>query len=105
MLPYLREQFGNASSLYGLGRESRRAIEEARELAAAFFGCRPQEICFTSGGSESDNLALRGVLWALRERGDHLITTAIEHDAVIRTARALSRQGFQVTYLRPDRRG
>src|SRR5947207_7555083 len=105
MLPYLRQQFGNASSLYGLGRASRRAVEDARELAAAFFGCRPQEICFTSGGSESDNLALRGVMWALRERGDHLITAAIEHDAVIRTARALERQGFRVTVLQPDRHG
>lgn len=105
MLPYLGERFGNASSLYGLGRESRRGIEEARELAAAFFGCRPQEIVFTAGGTESDNSALRGVMWANRERGDHLITTAVEHDAVIRTARALERQGFRVTVLPPDRRG
>src|SRR5207249_11477673 len=105
MLPYLGQRFGNASSLYSLGKESRRAIENARELAAAFFGCRPQEICFTSGGSESDNLALRGVMWALRERGDHLITTAVEHDAVIRTAYALERQGFRATVLQPDRYG
>ncbi|HEV3052294.1 MAG TPA: aminotransferase class V-fold PLP-dependent enzyme, partial [Longimicrobium sp.] len=68
MLPYLGERYGNASSLYSLGRESRRAVEESRELAAAFFGCRPQEILFTSGGSESDNLALRGVMEALRSR-------------------------------------
>src|SRR5215210_2248751 len=97
MLPYYREHYGNASSLYSLGRESRKAVESARELAAAFFGCRPQEILFTSGGSESDNLALRGVMVALRERGDHLITTEIEHHAVVHTARALERQGFQVT--------
>lgn len=105
MLPFMRERFGNASSLYGLGKESRRAVESARELAAAFFGCRPQEILFTSGGTESDNLALRGVLTALRERGNHLVTTAVEHDAVLRTARALERQGFAVTYLHPDRYG
>jgi cysteine desulfurase len=105
MLPFLGERFGNASSLYGLGRESRRAVEGARELAGAFFGCRPQEICFTSGGSESDNLALRGVMAAQRDRGNHLITTAVEHDAVLRTARALERQGFQVTFLAPDRSG
>lgn len=105
MLPYVTQHFGNASSLYSLGRQSRRAVEEARELAAAFFGCRPQEIVFTSGGSESDNLALRGVMWALRERGDHLITTEIEHHAVLHAARALEAQGFRVTYLRPDRRG
>lgn len=105
MLPYLAEHFGNPSSLYSLGRESRQAVEQARELAAAFFGCRPQELLFTSGGSESDNLALRGVLWALRERGNHLITTEVEHHAVLYAARALERQGFQVTYLRPDRLG
>ena len=77
----------------------------ARELAAAFFGCSPHEILFTGGGSESDNLALRGVMWALREPGDHLITTAVEHHAVLYTARALERQGFRVTYLQPDRWG
>jgi cysteine desulfurase len=105
MLPYYREWYGNASSLYSLGRESRKAVENTRELAAAFFGCRPHEIVFTSGGSESDNLALRGVMWALRERGDHLITTEVEHHAVVHTARALERQGFRVTYLQPDRTG
>jgi cysteine desulfurase len=105
MLPYFREHFGNASSLYSLGRESRQAVERARELAAAFFGCRPQELIFTGGGSESDNLALRGVMWALRDRGDHLITTQVEHHAVLNTARALERQGFRVTYLAPDRCG
>lgn len=105
ILPYLNQQYGNASSLYSLGRESRRAVETARELAAAFFGCRPQEILFTSGGSESDNLALRGVMWALRSRGDHLITTEVEHHAVLYAARALEQQGFQVTYLKPDRLG
>jgi cysteine desulfurase len=105
MLPFLTDHYGNASSLYSLGRESRQAIERARELAAAFFGCRPQEILFTGGGSEADNLALRGVLWALRERGDHLITTQVEHHAVLHTARALERQGFRVTYLQPDRLG
>jgi cysteine desulfurase len=105
MLPYLTAHYGNASSLYSLGRESRRAIETARELAAAFFGCRPQELLFTSGGSESDNLALRGVMWALRSRGDHLITTEVEHHAVLYAARALEQQGFRVTYLKPDRLG
>lgn len=105
MLPYLTTHYGNASSLYSLGRESRRAVETARELAAAFFGCRPQEILFTSGGSESDNLALRGVMWALRSRGDHLITTEVEHHAVLYAARALEQQGFRVTYLKPDRLG
>ncbi len=105
MLPYYREGYGNASSLYSLGKQSRKAVEEARELAAAFFGCRPQEIVFTGGGSESDNLALRGVMWALRSRGNHLITTRVEHHAVLYTAEALERQGFEVTYLEPDRQG
>lgn len=105
MLPYLRGLYGNASSLYSLGRESRQAVEGARELAAAFLGCRPQEILFTSGGSESDNLALRGVMWALRSKGDHLITTQVEHHAVLYAASALERQGFRVTYLPPDRQG
>jgi cysteine desulfurase len=105
MLPYLTTHYGNASSLYSLGRESRKGIEQTRELAAAFFGCRPHEILFTSGGSESDNLALRGVMWALRSRGNHLITTEIEHHAVLYAARALEQQGFRVTYLKPDRLG
>ncbi|HTE19488.1 MAG TPA: IscS subfamily cysteine desulfurase [Armatimonadota bacterium] len=105
MLPFYSGSYGNASSLYSLGRESRKAVEDARELAAAFLGCRPHEILFTSGGSESDNLALRGVMGALRERGDHLITTEIEHHAVLHTARALEREGFRVTYLAPDRQG
>lgn len=105
MLPYLREWYGNASSLYSLGKRSRQAVEEARDLAAAFLGCRPQEILFTSGGTESDNLALRGVMWALRGKGDHLITTRVEHHAVLNTAEALERQGFRVTYLEPDRQG
>lgn len=105
MLRCYTDVWGNASSLYSLGKQSRRAVGESRELAAVFVGCRPQEILFTSGGSESDNLALRGVMWALRERGDHLITTQVEHHAVLHTARALEGQGFRVTYLPPDRLG
>src|ERR671922_2315429 len=81
MMPYLGDLYGNASSIYGLGRESRKAVETARELLAAFLNARPKEIVFTSGGSESDNLALRGAAWGLRNRrGDwgkppHLITS------------------------------
>ncbi len=105
MLPYLRDYYGNASSLYSLGRESRKAVEEARELAAAFLGCRPHEILFTGGGTESDNLALRGVMHALRDKGNHLVTTAVEHHAVLHTAQALEREGFSVTYLPPARDG
>jgi cysteine desulfurase len=105
MTPYLTEYYGNASSLYGLGRESRKAVETAREVAAAFFGVRPKEILFTSGGSESDNLALRGVAWAQRHRGNHIVTTQVEHHAVLNTCQALEKQGFEVTYLSPDRQG
>jgi cysteine desulfurase len=105
MLPFLGEQYGNASSIYSLGRESRRAVENAREVTAAFFGARPKEIVFTSGGSEADNLALRGVAWSQRHRGDHIVTTQIEHHAVLHTCSALEKQGFTVTYLAPDRAG
>jgi cysteine desulfurase len=105
MMPYLGESYGNASSIYGLGRESRRAVESAREIAAAFFGVRPKEILFTSGGSESDNLALRGVAWGYRHRGNHIVTTRVEHHAVLHTCQALEKQGFVVTYLSPDRLG
>ena len=89
MLPFLRQHWGNPSSLYSLGKDARKAVEESRALAAAFLGYRPQEILFTSGGSESDNLALRGVMWALRSKGDHVVTTAVEHHAVLHAARAL----------------
>jgi cysteine desulfurase len=105
MLPYLGDQFGNASSIYSLGREARRAVEEAREITAAFFGVRPKEITFTSSGSEADNLALRGVAWSSRSKGNHIITSQVEHSAVLQTCRALEQQGFEVTYLPPDRTG
>jgi cysteine desulfurase len=105
MLPYLGDQFGNASSIYSLGREARKAVEEARELTAAFFGARPKEIIFTAGGSEADNLALRGVAWAARSKGNHIITSQVEHSAVLNTCQALEKQGFEVTYLPPDRAG
>jgi cysteine desulfurase len=105
MMPYLGDYHGNASSVYSLGRESRKAVEAARELTAAFLNARPKEILFTSGGSESDNLALRGVAWGLRHRGDHLITSQVEHHAVLYTCQALEKQGFEVTYLPPDRLG
>jgi cysteine desulfurase len=111
MLPYLGGQYGNASSIYSLGRESRKAVEAARELLAAFLNARPKEIVFTSGGSESDNLALRGAAWATRLRRGfgngppHLITSQVEHHAVLYTCQALEAQGFAVTYLPPDRYG
>jgi cysteine desulfurase len=105
MVPFLGDTYGNASSVYSLGRASRKAVEGARELAAAFLNARPKEILFTSGGSESDNLALRGVAWGLRHRGNHIITSQVEHHAVLYTCQALEKQGFEVTYLPPDRDG
>lgn len=105
MLPYLTTDYGNASSTYRLGQAARQAIDEARDEAACFLNCEPKEIIFTSGGSESDNLALRGVAGRLRARGRHLVLSAIEHDAVLRTAGALQDDGFMVSLVLPDAAG
>src|SRR5437870_543435 len=107
MLPYLRDNWGNPSSLYGEAQEARRGLEAGRRSMAEVLGCKPQELVFTSGGSEADNLALRGAAWAARRagRGDHVITTAIEHHAVLHTAERLEQEGFRVTYLGVDREG
>ena len=105
MLPYLRQTWGNPSSLYDEGQRARGAIDAARRACAAVLGARPNEIVFTSGGSESDNLALRSAAYAARERGDHIITSAIEHHAVLHAAEQLEREGFRVTYLPVDREG
>ena len=107
MLPYLREAWGNPSSLYAEAQEARRGLEAARRTIAGVLGCRPQDIIVTSGGSESDNLALRGVAWAARRagRGDHIVTTAIEHHAVLHEAERLEQEGFRVTYLGVDGEG
>jgi len=105
MLPYYRDKYGNASTLYALGREARVAIDNARERIAELIHASPQEIYFTSGGTESDNTALKGVAFANRERGNHLITSQIEHSAVLDTCRYLENHGFEVTYLPVDRFG
>jgi cysteine desulfurase len=111
MLPYFTERYGNPSSIYQLGQEARAAIDQARAACARVLGCEPSEIIFTSGATESDNLALRGVAWgarlALRNNGalPHIVTTAIEHHAVLHTANSLQREGFSATYVAPDSRG
>jgi cysteine desulfurase len=99
MVPYLRERWGNPSSPYRFGGEARAAVERGRERLAECVGCRPREIIFCSSGTESDNLAVRGVARALRPRGNHIVTTAIEHHAVLNTCRALEKEGYRITLL------
>jgi cysteine desulfurase len=105
MRPYFSELFGNPSSIYGLGRKSLAALDAAHETVARLLNCRPTEIVFTGGGSEADNLAIKGVVQSPRRRGAHIITTAIEHHAVLRTCEQLEREGFSVTYLSVDADG
>lgn len=105
MMPYLTEEFGNASSVYGLGQRARQAIDQARDEVAAFYGVAAKEVIFTSGGTEGDNFAFQGIAHRNRERGRHVITSTIEHDAVLRSAEALERDGFEVTRLAVDRFG
>lgn len=105
MLPYLREHFGNPSSDHAYGYVAHAALEQARERVAALLGAGPGEIVFTGGGSEANNLALNGLAEALRERGDHIITTAIEHPAVLQPLRALEARGLRLTILPVDADG
>lgn len=105
MLPYLKEQYGNPSSIYSIGRDNKKAIEDAREKVAKIFKADPKEIYFTGCGSESDNLAIKGVAYANRKKGNHIITSKIEHPAVLDTCKALEKEGFEVTYLNVDEDG
>ena len=105
MLPYFSINYGNPSSAYFLGRRSKRVIEEAREIVAQNIGANHKEIYFTSCGSESDNLALKGVAYANKHRGKHIITSKIEHPAILNTCESLERQGFNITYLNVDSNG
>lgn len=105
MMPYLTTEFANASSLHEPGRRAARAVEQAREQVAELIGADPQEVIFTSGATESNNLALKGVAWSLHRQGRHLITGATEHPAVLDVARSLEEQGFRVTYLPVDEWG
>ncbi len=99
MLPYFTESFGNASTLYALGREARTAMEKAREQVASLIGAQPEEVYFTSGGTESDNIAIKGTASKLKNKGNHIITSDIEHPAVEETCKYLEKNGYQVTYL------
>ena len=105
MLPYFTDCYGNASSIHGTGRDARKALEKARRKVAAVLNCKPQEVYFTSGGSESDNWAIKGTAFANRKKGNHIITSAIEHHAVLHTCQWLEKQGFTVTYVPVDEYG
>ena len=105
MLPYFTECFGNPSSIHGTGREAAKAVSTARKQVAAAIGAQPQEIYFTAGGSESDNWAIKGTAFAKKSKGNHIITSAIEHHAVLHTCKWLEKQGFEVTYLPVDETG
>ena len=105
MLPYFKESFGNPSSVHSAGQTVRAAIEKARAQVAALIGARPDEIFFTSGGTEADNWALKGTALATADKGKHLVTSSIEHHAVLESAEYLSKQGFEITYLPVDEYG
>lgn len=99
MIPYLTENYGNSSSIYKLGKQSKKAIEESRNKIAKILNCDPKEIYFTSGGTESDNIAIKGIAKSYKNKGNHIITSKIEHPAVLETCRQLEKEGFDITYV------
>jgi len=105
MLPFFTDAFGNPSSIYSYGQEARGAVEEARTKVAELIGTRSEEIVFTSGGTEADNFALKGIAYANEPKGNHIITTSIEHHAVLEVGKFLERRGFRITYLPVDKYG
>lgn len=105
MAPYFAKEYGNSSSMYSLGQNARLALDQARNKCAAVLGSRASEVIFTSGGTESDNAAIMGVALAQRNVGKHIITTSIEHHAVLHTAKLLELLGFEVTYINPSAEG
>ncbi len=105
MTPYLTQSYGNPSSIHSPGSVARAAVDSARERVSAYLGARPGEIVFTSGGSESNNFAIKGLAYALGDKGNHLITTAVEHASCLEAFRFLERRGFEVTYLPVDSSG
>lgn len=105
MRPYIDNHFGNPSSVHTYGIKSKLGIEKARKQVAELINCKPEEIIFTSGGTESNNFAIRGIAFAHKNKGNHIITSSIEHPAVIEVCKYLEKQGFEVTYLPVDKYG
>ena len=105
MRPFLENQFGNPSSSHWYGLETRKAVDEARCQVAALLNCQPEEIIFTSGGTESNNYAIKGLAWSRREQGNHIVTSQVEHPAVIEVCKALEKEGFQISFLPVDEFG
>lgn len=105
MLPYFKEEYGNPSSVYGLARKAKKAIEEAREKVANLIGAEKNEIYFVGSGSEADNTALKGIAFKHKNRGNHIITSIIEHPAILESCRFLETQGFEITYVNVDEQG
>ena len=105
MMPYLRTHFGNASSTHPFGTIAKDAVDKARHQVAELLGCSAEEIIFTSGATESDNLAIKGIAYACREKGNHIITSTAEHHAILDTCHALATEGFDTTYLPVDKHG
>jgi cysteine desulfurase len=105
MLPFFADSFGNPSSIHSYGRDAKGVVEEARTRIAELIGARSEEIIFTSGGTEADNYALKGVAYAIEHKGNHIITTSIEHHAVLNVCKFLGRRGFRITYLPVDKYG
>lgn len=105
MLPYFSLQYGNPSSIYSIGRKSKKAIEKARERVAHAINSKTKEIYFTSCGSEADNLALKGIAYANKKKGNHIITSKIEHPAILESCKTLEKQGFEITYLNVNKDG
>ncbi len=105
MVPYLSVEYGNPSSIYSIGRSAKRAISEARRRVASLINCKPEEIYFTSSGSESDNTAIKGIAYAKKEKGNHIITSKIEHPAILNSCKNLENKGFKISYIDVDSNG
>lgn len=105
MIPYFSERYGNPSATYSIAREGKRAIEEARGKVANLIGAKKQEIFFTGGGTEADNTALKGIAFLKRKQGNHIITSKIEHPAILDSCNFLEKNGFNITYLNVDQNG